>query len=491
MDIEKLVNSFVDVGVLQQLQNDDNQIAYGRRGTGKTHVLRVLASQAAGFGKVACYIDFRTLGSTAQFCDDSLSLRLRCTCLFRDILAYLHDSLLEHFMESADTLSEEAATLLDDFAWLATSEVRSFRETAISYKEGTQSASKDAFELSVATSPKFTIGSEDSRAEQVEKTTTTEVSQDDKVVFPGIHRLLTDLLRPKRTRLLLLMDEWSSLPWDIQPFLAEFLKRAFFANPNITIKIASLEQRSNFVERKPHATLGFEIGSDISAFLDIDDYYVFDKDPDNVTAAFADILFKHVKNELPHQYLEARYAVQDGLGFARLVCEDTSVVYELVRASEGVARDLINIFSMCYFAALRKKEARITTSDVRDAARKWFEQDKAPNLDNGLRKLLDRITSLLISRRGIYVFCVPVELEKHEGVQRLVDARVVHVIHRGTSAEDSPGVRYTTFALDYGCYVHLLGTNKQPELGFRKGGGFGQARQIKKFLIPIELLDAG
>lgn len=488
-DIEKLRSSFVDVGILQQLQNTDNQIIYGRRGTGKTHVLKVLASLAAGPEKSACYIDFRTLGSTAQFSDDSLSIRLRCTCLFRDILAYIHDALLESLLGRSNALSEEAGILLDQFAAAAMSEVRSFHETTINLKEATSRNSGDKIEVSLAPSPKASIGYSDHRTNQLEKTTTTQVSRDDKVIFPGINRLLADLLRSEGATLLLLMDEWSSLPWDLQPYLAEFLKRAFFANPSITIKIAALEQRSNFSELKSQTRVGFEVGSDISAALDIDDYYIYEKDPENVTSIFADILFKHIKNELPYQYLEARYSAHNGREFAAALCEDMSVFYELVRASEGVVRDLINICSSSFFSASRKKNNKIEMPDVREAARKWYEQDKAPNIDSDLRKLLDKITSVLLTRRSLYVFCLPIELERHAGIQRLVDARVVHLIHRGISEEDSPGVRYSLFRLDYGCYVQLLETNKQPELGFRRGGDFSRGRQMKKFLLSMEFLD--
>ena len=41
----KIVQTFVDVGILAQLTNQNHQIVYGRRGTGKTHVLQVLANR--------------------------------------------------------------------------------------------------------------------------------------------------------------------------------------------------------------------------------------------------------------------------------------------------------------------------------------------------------------------------------------------------------------------------------------------------------------
>ena len=73
---EKIVGTFVDVGFLLQLNNHNNQVFYGRRGTGKTHVLKVLQTrlQEEDEENVAVYIDCRTLGSTSQFSDTSIPL---------------------------------------------------------------------------------------------------------------------------------------------------------------------------------------------------------------------------------------------------------------------------------------------------------------------------------------------------------------------------------------------------------------------------------
>ena len=74
-DIQKLVGAFVDVGILLQVDSVNSQIIYGRRGTGKTHVLRVLESELRARPRNAViYIDARTLGSTSQFSDTSIPL---------------------------------------------------------------------------------------------------------------------------------------------------------------------------------------------------------------------------------------------------------------------------------------------------------------------------------------------------------------------------------------------------------------------------------
>ena len=69
-DAHKLIDTYVDVGLLPQIENANHQILYGRRGTGKTHVIKVLESRlTANADNAIVYIDCRMLGSTSQFSD--------------------------------------------------------------------------------------------------------------------------------------------------------------------------------------------------------------------------------------------------------------------------------------------------------------------------------------------------------------------------------------------------------------------------------------
>ena len=91
-----------------------------------------------------------------------------------------------------------------------------------------------------------------------------------------------------------MLDEWSTIPLDLQPYLADLIRRAVFPVTGITVKIAAIEQRSNF-KIGPHGDYtGIEIGADASADVDLDDYMVFDNQC--WTAAlefFQELLFKH------------------------------------------------------------------------------------------------------------------------------------------------------------------------------------------------------
>jgi hypothetical protein len=98
-EADKLVAVYVDSGILPQLANENHQILYGRRGTGKTHLLRVLANKMEHDAIPVVYIDCRTLGSSSEFSDSSYPVSRRCLALFRDILAPVYNRLLEQIIE--------------------------------------------------------------------------------------------------------------------------------------------------------------------------------------------------------------------------------------------------------------------------------------------------------------------------------------------------------------------------------------------------------
>lgn len=65
---EILRKTFVDVGPLTTLLSiTDNQTLFGRRGTGKTHVLQFLGSKQRENGDLSVYIDLSNLGSSVLF----------------------------------------------------------------------------------------------------------------------------------------------------------------------------------------------------------------------------------------------------------------------------------------------------------------------------------------------------------------------------------------------------------------------------------------
>ena len=497
-DLQKLIGTFVDVGVIHQLNNRNNQILYGRRGTGKTHILKVLGSELSE-DKRNCvvYIDARTLGSTAQYSDPTIPMRQRCLALFRDILLEIHSPLLEHIFNRTPENPDVALQAVSDLGSAIVEPVITYVEESVSQTLEASTAEKSKLSLTAGTDRKVSLsaeaGTDQTNRDQV--VTGYKVSTDDKVVFPNLHRHLSTALGESDTYLYILLDEWSQLPLDIQPYLAEFLKRGVLPVQRATLKIGSLEYRSRFASVDSLPIVGFELGADIATAPDLDEYFVFDRNPDQIINTYADVLLRHLNSELPSDYLNNKYNIRSGVDLIARMFTEKETFKELARASEGVVRDLINIFTTALFDAQRRARTSIDKSAILDAARKWFEQDKSQYLDDQLQTVLRHIVDDVIGSRRARSFLLPRTLERHPVVQRLFDARVLHHMQRGYADKDNPGLRYNIYTLDYGTYVDLMGTSKQPTLDFLEPDSepnlivpFDDKRSIRRIILSEEIL---
>lgn len=499
-DIDRPTQTFVDTGILMQLTNINDQILFGRRGTGKTHVLRVLGDQfKKDKGNAVIFIDGRTLGSTSQFSDQSVSIKQRCTSLFRDILLEIYNGLLTHLVYEPSENTDVALKSLEKFGEIAKEDVSTYKPTEIVDIEKGADFRSSSIVVGLSTSGGLMAGGKlgKSQETETEQITTRSVSSEDKVVFPSIHSSLNDVLGKADINLVILFDEWSSIPQDIQCYLAEFIKRGFLPNPRIVLKIASLEHRSEFCKREREQIIGFEVGSDISAGLDLDSYYVYDRNPKHIAGVLANILFRHIMYNLPDNYLTEHYGIETGERLPLKMFTELSTFRELVRASEGVVRDFLTIFVKAYFISTRQGRNKITMKSVLEAAQNWFEGDKRNNLDDKQQRALRSIVDEVIGNRHSRSFLVTVELENHPIIQSLFDARVLHILKKGYADKDHPGRRYNIYTLDFGTYVDLKGTASAPDFEILDIRGyepkslvpFDDKRSIRRIILTKERLN--
>lgn len=115
---EQVAETFVSVGPLMDvLESHNNQIMYGRRGTGKTHALRYFANQRMKAGDIAIYIDCQNLGSNGSiYNDNSIDIPERASRLLVDVCTAIHSELLEVFTDPRSKWDlSRAAPVLDAF----------------------------------------------------------------------------------------------------------------------------------------------------------------------------------------------------------------------------------------------------------------------------------------------------------------------------------------------------------------------------------------
>ena len=277
-----------------------------------------------------------------------------------------------------------------------------------------------------------------------------------RVHFGSTSKALTGLVSAVSPfRLLFILDEWSAVPLELQPYLADLVRRAVLAIPGVTVKIAAIEQRSNFKIGTHADYTGIEIGADASADVDLDDYMVFDNNAERAVQFFQELIFRHYRSEAT---AKPEFEISDALVQAAFT--QHNAFEDFVKSAEGVPRDAFNILSI---AAQRGLSDKISISTVRVAARTWFQRDKEGAIRSNpqAQSLLNWVVDEVIAHRRARAFLLKSNT-RHELIDALFDARLLHVMKRSISGQDEPGVRYDAYKLDYGCYVDLLATTKAP-----------------------------
>lgn len=459
-DRSHLIASFVDVGaLLSVLMNRDNQVIFGRRGTGKTHVLAYLSEQLKSKGDLVVQIDMRSVGSSGGiYADPTKPLSERATRLLIDVLQDVHRGLSDLVLKDQSLQYEELHPLLEKFA---DSTVTVRVEGTISEGSAAKAVGQDAFALNMGVDaiPKFSAESrlETERSVSQGRTGVEKIT----VIFGAVRQCLVDFVSALGSRRLwILLDEWSEVPLDLQPILADLLRRTVFPVSGVSVKIAAIEQRTNFRvhDSSSSSYVGIEIGADIAASVNLDEYMVFENNPQKAAAFFQELLYKHA-TALTDQ-VKAGWPTT-AVRFVDELFTQKAAFEEFVRSSEGVPRDAINIIGL---AAHASGDQRVSVKEIRQAARTWYHRSKEgavqtkPDALNLLRWIIDDV----IKERQAKAFLLR-SGDKDELIDFLYDSRILHVIRYGVSAQDIPGQRFTVYNIDYGCYVDLLATKNAPK----------------------------
>jgi hypothetical protein len=401
-----------------------------------------------------------------------------------DLLAVFHDAIVEYVLESPLIDNPDVVSALDE---LQASLQRAVVDGAIRV-ENTETGQREQVvkaQATVALEPSLTLEYGSRAGGATSRQTTQEgvsrLSLNFTEVTAAMRRLGSSLAD---RRVWLLLDEWSSVPIDIQPFLGEFLVRSVLPLSDFTVKIAAIEQQSKFrVYTDAGVAVGIELGADVAANLDLDEFMVFEQNEEHARSFFLGLFFKHLTlgsedGQAPSEIRTERDVIRAGF-------TDSRAFDELVRAAEGVPRDAINIAAK---AALRARDRVTSVSDVRFAARSWYQADKEaalrahPSAPHLLNWLIDGV----IGHRRARGFLVDQADAGDELLGKLYEARVLHVVRRGYSAQDTPGERYDVWVIDYGAYVDLLQTKSQPQGLLPLEGNDGSVDGYVNLDVPVQ-----
>ncbi len=466
--IERRAERAVDQGSLAELvELDDSNplfdtsslVFFGRRGAGKTHTLLHLQRMVQQKGDVAVFVDMRKISSNASvYNDQNIAFGTRATNMLVDVVGEVHETLYGlAAMGGSEVLSSELSEIgpaLDRLGEAVT-QVRVEGESTVKTEftaRKTQSKSRDrSLTLAKASTVSATSGRVDEvGAEEVQMR--QQVGRSAIYIHLGeLDRALNQLvLALKGHRLWLLIDEWSAgVPYDLQPVLADMLRRSFISCPGVVVKIAAIEHRASFLRQARGVEyVGLELGADTAESLSLDSRLAIGSNPDPAFDFIRALLVEHFRASIPPDAGWSLRLDPITLSFA------SPVAFRwLVLASEGNPRDAINLMSK---ASRKARDKRITVEDVLRSAGDYFWTTKYKNIEGDKR--LEELFSVFVNNslsRGMRTVLFARSDSRRALVDLLYDKRLIHLVRSGLRSNDT-GALFDVYAVDLGSYADRL-----------------------------------
>jgi energy-coupling factor transporter ATP-binding protein EcfA2 len=444
---------FAGKDVISSVKSVKNEVIYGRRGAGKTHLLRVLQESLISDKEYfPVYIDLRNVKPLL----DGEAHVYYALVIFKEIVVEIIKSIhsnidyicgLNSFDNQHESFKKQKEELVSSYLerFLIAFKGDSFKKLGeIRFNDEEIEKVETSFKLS--RNPELSMSSEKTKEYSSSDTEIKYMS------FVEIAECMNSLLNELHIeRLYCLIDEWSEIPIACQPLLSELLKRAF-TNTKVTYKISAIPNRTKFSSESQGNRIGLEEGGDIFGFQ-LDNRYIYEINQNETKAFFNELLYNQLR------------IVDDSI-FKNGGIEDKTLnlflanqaLREILIASAGIPRDFLNLFIRSYRNFIGKgnsKNKNITLPDIRTATVSWYETDKQKAVENNsdAKIFLDKLIQEIIVEKKRWQFLIPQKYDTHKVLNDLIDYRVLHVKRRGYSHKGTPGVSYNVYSVDYACYT--------------------------------------
>jgi len=486
-DITNPTATYVDTAFLATLQNKRSQVIFGRRGTGKTHLLRRLQDELLDrFSElriVPVYIDGATLeGSISLYHDPAaIALGLYVELLrrtVRELSLFVDNELgptgkLDWLFSGSkrDQLAQVRAAVgrLDRLLTQGKVRMLPMGEASAEFEDLDEAVTSRRLAAGVnATATlsdprslgiKLEASAEKDFKKSVKKMITRKIGGETYLPFAEITELIRRLLATVGdASLAILIDEWSSLgDAEVQPLLAQLLRLT--ARGGICLKLACVPGRTKLflpsVAGERRNSIGLEMGDDITADVDLDSVVFVDNDIKQLAEFFIALLQRHLGASVPEIRDMTIDAFSDYVLNEKM--KDPRILAELCHASSAVPRDFINIFRQATIAQRAAGSDKMTAANVRSAAFNVYE-GKRSNLASTRPdelELLDRIYRKVVLGQNSYFFLVEASLVEHPKIVELFTAKLIHRTS-ATWLDPVSLVSYVYYMVDYGTSIELL-----------------------------------
>jgi len=471
---DTLRSLYVDLGYLDKIDNNSNHLISGRRGTGKTHLLRAYKKYVqeekapTDIAVLSSILDISLRDTPfAEDCSGKRESYLAARNLFDQFLRSIFDQILQGVQGNLKRLSKSKSNEVNNLLTELLTEIELGSKVPVrrSLSDGqiVDAAFADDRKAKKRLSPPLLIPEEAvsvAISEQWDETDDETLrAYTGRINYQSVRELIHKILDMTDISVLhLLIDEWMELdkntPSYIQNYFAQLLKKTFFNSPQISVVIASVWNQTSLYERADMETSsGIQIGHDIQHTVDLDTSFL--ESVEDIEQFCKDILFRRLSGKI--EKLKAFEATDGGIdeNFLIDIFDNLKNYKAYVAASHGIPRDLMKIFK--YGAQTIRGDFKNYCLDfqvIDDVARRIYRSEKRETIKPGspTKHMWSEINQYM-TQSGRRVFVVEEGAQKTSSAFRaLIDHELIHEIANSTLPR---WVRrqHRAYFIDYGNYV--------------------------------------
>jgi Cdc6-like AAA superfamily ATPase len=499
-ELGSATDAFADTVFLDVLKTHHNQIIFGRRGTGKTHLLKRLEEEFLQTFEttrvVPAFINGSMLKQKALVTyeapeTNALSLytefiKALALRIHKFINTRIPVSLLDRMVGGEGKAAKRARAIAQTLSeLLEKGDVRFFPTGVVSeevqnLKQATGKVAGGAsLNLSDPRKLGWKLDVEAAGSAEVKRSGVETKTVKGEVILPfgEVSSKISELLNLiDGATLVVLFDEWSDIDKDLatQPFFADMIKQTLSSITRMHVKLACIPVRTRLstpVTAEKPIPFGYELGDDITVAVDLDKVVFVENDLAQFVAFYLVLLKRHMGLKL------GWVKEMDPKVFEEVVCsqifENTGTFSELCQASAGVPRDFLQLFLDTTKEQLSKKSPKIQIIHIRDAAGSLYEEKKTSFGAGSLEiTVLDQIYRGIIAKHKTYYFLLTQAQSDLAVVRTLWSERVIHKMPAG-HYDDSTNIKYVYHQMDYGNCIDLMGKDAAAagEARFRQMAG--------------------
>lgn len=489
---DSFLELFIGSDVLRSMESPDNQIIWGRRGTGKTHLLKAFVQKINDDGSnksMAFYVSCDKISIDSPLGANFTSDHEKMKVFARNTFICFLNNLMEQIVDTYESLlhwkdfyreydedilqaikndvESQLYNLLDNCSYGIPIAIEKQKEVVESNKEEEQREKNTLIEASVGISyPRNLVTSIKGKRNKEHKNTknmshTKEVKSKEVYAFnlSETRAILENLVEALNIDMLYvcidelwLIDQKGEL--SLQPLFLEYIRQAFLSSSKISVKIASIREVTKLSSKAiAENNFGLQSGHDIIELINLDTKYITKKD--RITH-YKNILYKRINyfinknnNNSTNQY-DIQYIVES-------IFKSDSNLDSLITLTHIIPRNFFVVLQRALtIIKYDVQHCFVHQYLIREIVIKTYLEDKRASLPLNDNSLFSAINTYINNSNNYFFMIKLVQIRRLKSeLNNLIYTEIIHQI----PSSALPALymdNYKGFYIDSGKFLHTL-----------------------------------